>query len=79
MPRPDVSNSLLSNVIAAVMRIGRVPLIIILTWLLTVWWGEHATFSSHIQQCVWRNWEDWVSSIARELRPRTDSREEGHI
>lgn len=65
MPRPDVSSSNLSNLKAFLTSIGRVPLVVTLLWLLTVWWGEHSTFNSHIQECAWRNWEDWVSATAK--------------
>lgn len=49
------------TLIAVLRRIGRVPVFLLLVWFLTIWWGEHATFGEHIQDCVWHNWETWVS------------------
>lgn len=64
MPRSDAPSNILNYVKVVALRIGRVPLFIISIWLFTVWWGEHATFAGHIRECLWQNWEGWVSLTA---------------
>lgn len=38
------------------------PLLLIATWILTLWWGERVVFRRSIEQCAWDRWETWVST-----------------
>lgn len=60
MPRLSAVQSTLQHVTAALSKIGRVPLALLLVWILTVWWGEQSTYEGHVQKCLWNNWETWV-------------------
>lgn len=71
MLRFNALQSFLQDVKAASFRFGRIPLALLAVWLWAVWWGEHRTFESHVQECIWSNWETWVwhaeSTDRREL------------
>ncbi|KAK5094953.1 hypothetical protein LTS08_008349 [Lithohypha guttulata] len=58
----DAQTSNLQNTRTAVSSIGLLPTCLLLAWLGTIWWGEHAVFSSHVKGCAWSNWEKWKDS-----------------
>ena len=35
--------------------------LLILTWLVTLWWGERWIFEHGVGSCAWQEWEEWVS------------------
>lgn len=39
-----------------------VVLFLQLGWVYTLYWGERSIYSSAIQACDWRHWENWVRS-----------------
>ncbi|KAK5941279.1 hypothetical protein PMZ80_006557 [Knufia obscura] len=63
MPRLSAVQSTLQHVTAALSKIGRVPLALLLVWILTVWWGEQSTYEGHVQKCLWNNWETWKAGL----------------
>lgn len=34
--------------------------ILILLWIYVIYWGERTVFDRAIDECDWRNWENWV-------------------
>lgn len=37
------------------------PLLFILIWVYTLWWGELVVFQRNVKQCSWERWEQWVN------------------
>ena len=35
-------------------------LLAVTIWMLVIWWREEGLFQSHISNCNWHGWEDWV-------------------
>lgn len=50
------------TIVNLVKSIFTIPNAIILLWLFSIRWGERKIFEDHINQCLWENWEDWVSN-----------------
>lgn len=38
------------------------PLVLIATWMLVLWWGEEIIFRRNVESCAWGRWENWVGS-----------------
>ncbi|KAI9818284.1 MAG: hypothetical protein M1826_001429 [Phylliscum demangeonii] len=39
-----------------------VQLLVALSWMLVLWWGEHRAYGAAIERCQWRRWEDWPAN-----------------
>jgi hypothetical protein len=59
-----------------IRRIFRIPNLLVVLWLFTLWWGERLVFRQSIESCEWGDWEKWVLapwSTARFLREIANS------
>lgn len=41
-------------------NIAKVPVALIVLWVIILWWGERSVFRNSIAACEWDNWERWV-------------------
>jgi len=37
------------------------PLLFIILWVYTLWWGEQVVFQRNVKECSWERWEQWVN------------------
>lgn len=43
------------------------PLLFIIIWVFTLWWGERVVFRYSIERCSWDHWENWVSNLPTKI------------
>lgn len=41
-------------------NISKVPVALIVLWVIILWWGERSVFGNSIAACDWDKWERWV-------------------
>lgn len=52
----------LHNVARIKARIWNVPFALALLWIVVLLWGERVAFQRSISNCLWHEWEAWVSA-----------------
>lgn len=50
-------------------RIWNLPCALVLIWVLVLVWGERVVFDRSVKQCLWQEWESWVSANRTQALP----------